>query len=99
MPGDPRKILLFLMTKSNLTSKVLVNANITWISIKVGYWSKEMPENYTRRKEQLDVSPKRLKKKYRALGPVSEEKKSHPAGAPETDVCFWPEARIVDDNR
>ena len=55
-----------------------MNANITWISIKVGYWSKEMPENYTRRKEQLNVSPKRLKKKYRAWGPVSEQKEISP---------------------
>ena len=56
------------MTNSNLTSEVLVNANITWISIKVGYWSIEMPENYTRRKEQLDVSLKRLKKKISSFG-------------------------------
>ena len=52
------------MTRSNLTSEVLVNANITWVSMKVGYRWKEMPENYTGRKLQLHVNLERLRKKY-----------------------------------
>ena len=35
------------MTKSDLTSKVLMTANITWVSMKIGYWWKVMLENFS----------------------------------------------------
>ena len=92
MPNDLRKISFFLMTKSNLTSEVLVNANITWVSMKVGYRWKEMPENYTGRKLQLHVSLERLRKKiYRALRPVGEEKNlTRPVRRKQIHIFFWP---------
>ena len=35
MPTDLRKISFLLMTNSNLTSRVLVKAIVTWVSMKV----------------------------------------------------------------
>ena len=46
------------------------------------------PENCTRKKTQLDISLDRSKKKNWALRPVGDEKKTYPAGAPETNPYF-----------
>ena len=43
-----------------------------------------------RKKKKIDESIKVEEKRYRAMRPVGNEKKTYPAGAPQTNSFFWP---------
>ena len=62
MPTDSQKISFFLMTNSNLTFKVLVKANITWVSEKLVINGSKCAK-ITLEENNILVSLKRLKKK------------------------------------
>ena len=87
-----KKYYLSFMTNSYLTSQVLMNTNTTSVSMKAGYRWKEEPENCTGIKKTIRYESRKVEeKKYRALRPVSDEKKTYLAGATETNLyIFWP---------
>ena len=58
-----KKYRLSFMTNSYLTPQVLMNTNITLVTMKAGYRWKEEPENCTGIKKQFHRSLERLKKK------------------------------------